>query len=92
VRRGRDAVEAQRQQHRLLAGATTLRVPEPDTCEYKMVTIASAQPQEPVANGSKKINNEISKYLDDMVASTRPGESVRMNRNFLYAFANLSVR
>jgi integrase len=53
------------------------------------VTIPPAQPQEPVANGRKKIKNEIVKYLDDMVASKRPGKSVRMNRNFLNAFTNL---
>ena len=86
---GSDALGAQRQQHRLLAGATTVRVPEPDRGEYKMVTIPSAQPQEPVANGRKKVKNEIVKYLDDMVAAKRPGKSVRMNHNFLNAFTNL---
>jgi hypothetical protein len=40
---GPDALGAQRQQHRLLAGATTVRVPAPDTGKYKMVTIPSAQ-------------------------------------------------
>jgi hypothetical protein len=86
---GHDALEAQRQQHHLLAGGTTVRVREPDTDKYKLVTIPSAQPREPVAHGRKKIKDEIAKYLDDMVASKRPAKSVRMNRNFLHAFANL---
>jgi integrase len=86
---GPDALEAQRQQHRLLAGGVTVRVPEPDTGKFKLVTIASAQPQEQIANGRKKVKDEFSKYLDDMVASKRPGKSVRMNRKFLNAFANL---
>jgi hypothetical protein len=50
---------------------------------------AVVQPREPVINGRKKVRDEISKYLIDMVASKRPGKSVRMNRNFLNAFANL---
>jgi hypothetical protein len=50
---------------------------------------AAVEPQQPVANGRKKVKNEISKYLDDMVASKRPGKSVRMNRNCLNAFTNL---
>jgi hypothetical protein len=41
---GPDALEAQRQQHRLPAGGTTVRVPESDTGKYKLVTILSAQP------------------------------------------------
>jgi integrase len=86
---GPDALEAQRQQHRLLAGGVTVRLPEPDIGKYKLVTIPSAQPQAPVANGRKKVKHEISKYLDDMVASKRPGKSVRMNRNFVNALANL---
>jgi hypothetical protein len=86
---GPDGLEAQRQQYRLLAGATAVRVPEPDTGEYKMLTIPSAQPQERVSSGRKTIKNEIVKYLDDTVAAKRPGKSVRMNRNFLNAFANL---
>ena len=60
---GPDALEAQRQQHRLLAGGVTVRVREPDTGKYNLVTIPSAQPQEPVANGRKKIKDEISKLL-----------------------------
>jgi hypothetical protein len=86
---GPDALEAQRQEHRLLAGAPTVRVSEPHSGGCKMVRIPSAQPREPVANGRKKIKNEIVKYLDDMVDAKRPGKSVRMNRNFLNAFANL---
>ena len=56
---GPDALEAQRQQHRLLAGGTTVRVPESDTGKYKLVSIPSAQPQEPVADGRKKIKDGI---------------------------------
>jgi integrase len=87
---GPDALEAQRQQHRLLAGGTTVSVPESDTGKYKLVTIPSAQPQSaPADGGRKKIKSEIVAYLDDMVASKRPAKSVRMNRNFLNAFADL---
>jgi hypothetical protein len=82
---GPDAWEAQRQQHRLFAGGTMVRVPESDMGKYKLVTISSAQPQEPVADGRKKIKVEITRYLDDMVASKRPAKSVRMDRNFLNA-------
>ena len=71
---GPDALEAQRQQHRLLAGGTTVRVPESDTGKYKLVTIPSAQPQEPVADERKKIKDEITRHLDDMVASKAPGK------------------
>jgi integrase len=85
---GPNALEAQRQQHRLLAGGTTVRVPESDTGKFKLVTILSAQPQEPVADGRKKIKDEITRYLDDMVASKRPAKSVRMHRNFLNAFSD----
>jgi hypothetical protein len=31
----------------------------------------------------------VAKYLDDMVASKRPGKNVHMNRNFRNAFANV---
>jgi hypothetical protein len=54
------------------------------------VTIPSAQPQEPVADGRKKIKDEITRHLDDMVASKRPAKSVRMHRNFLNAFSDAS--
>jgi integrase len=84
------ALEAQRQQHRLLAGGTTVRVPESDTGKYKLVPIQPAQPQEPVADRRKKIKDEIARYLDDMVASKRPAKSVRMHRNFLNAFSDAS--
>lgn len=67
-----------------------VRVPAPETGEYKTVTIPFAQLQEPVANGPKKIKNEIVKYLDDMVASWRPGKGARMNGNFLNDFAKLT--
>lgn len=82
-----DALTAQRQQHALLSG---------NSVEYKLYSgrsvpkVALAQPREPVANGRKKVKDEISKYLDDMVASKRSGKSERMNRNFLNAFANLT--
>jgi integrase len=83
---GPDALKAQRQQHALLSG---------NSLEYErysgrsMPKSAVVQPQGSVANGRKKVNDEISQYLDDMVASKRPGKSVRMNRNFLNAFAKL---
>jgi integrase len=83
---GPDALKAQRQRHALLSG---------NSLEYERYSgrsvpkAAVVKPEEPVANGRKKIKNEIVKYLDDMVASKRPGKSVRMNRNFLNAFAIL---
>ncbi len=83
---GADALTAQRQQHALLSG---------NALEYELYSGRSVpkadvvQPQEPVTNGRKKVKDEISKCLEDMVASKRPGKSVRMNRNFLNAFANL---
>ena len=83
---GADALSAQRQQHALLSG----NAPEYELYSGRSVPKAAVvQPQEPVANGRKKVMDEISKYLDDMVASKRPGKSVRMNRNFLNTFANL---
>ena len=54
-----------------------------------MAKSAVVQPQVAVANGRKKVDEEISRYLDDMVASKRPGKSVRMKLNFLNAFAKL---
>jgi integrase len=83
---GSDALKAQRQRHALLSG---------NSLEYERYSgrsvpkAAVVKPEEPVANGRKKIKDEIPKYLDDMVASKRPGKSVRMNRNFLNAFASL---
>jgi len=83
---GPDALKAKRQQHALLSG---------NSLEYELYSgrsvpkLAVVQPQEPVANGRNRVKHEISKYLDGMVASKRPGKSVRMNRNFLNAFANL---
>ena len=83
---GADALTAQRQQHALLSG----NAPEYELYSGRPVPKAAVvQPQEPVANGRKKVKDEISKYLDAMVAPKRPGKSVRMNRNFLNAFANL---
>jgi hypothetical protein len=87
---GAHALAAQRQRHRLLAGGTTVRVPESDTGKYKLVTIPSSQPQEPVADGRKEIKDEITRHLDDMVASKRPAKSVRMHRNFLNALSDAS--
>lgn len=84
---GPDALTAQRQRHALLSG---------NSLEYERYSgrpvpkPAVAKPEEPVADGRKKIKDEISKYLDDIVASKRPGKSVRMNRNFLTGFANLT--
>jgi hypothetical protein len=83
---GADALRAQRQRHALLSG---------NSLEYERYSgrsvpkTAVVQPQEAVANGRKKIQDEISKYLEDIIASKRPGKSVRMNRNFLNAFARL---
>ena len=73
---GADAPAAQRQRHALLSGTTL---------EYELHSVrslpkaAAIQNQEPVANGRKKVKDEIAKYLDDMIASKRPGKSVRMN-------------
>jgi hypothetical protein len=69
---GADALIAQRQQHALLSG---------NALEYELYSgrsvpkAAVAEPQEPVGNGRKKVKDEISKYLDDMVASKRPGRA-----------------
>jgi hypothetical protein len=82
---GADALAAQRQRHALLS-ANTL---EYERHSVRSLPKAAIQNQEPVANGRKKVKDEIAKYLDDMIASKRPGKSVRMNRNFLYGFANL---
>ena len=83
---GPDALKAQRQRHALLSG---------NSLEYERYSgrpepkLAVAKPNEPVANGRKKIKDEIPKYLDDIVAAKRPGKSVRMNRKFLNSFENL---
>ena len=83
---GADALAAQRQRHALLSA---------NTLEYERHSVrslpkaAAIQYREPVAHGRKKVKDEITKYLDDMIASKRPGKSVRMNRNFLNGFANL---
>jgi integrase/recombinase XerD len=83
---GADALRAQRQQHALLSGNAL----EYEVYSGKSVPKAAAvEAQQPVANGRKTVKDEISKYLDDMVASKRPGKSVRMNRNFLNAFTDL---
>jgi hypothetical protein len=84
---GPNALDAQRQQHRLLAGGTTVSVPEPETGKFKFVTIPSVQPQGPVADRRKKIKDETTRYLEDMVASKRPAKSVRMNRTCLNGFS-----
>jgi len=63
---GANALTAQRQQHALLSG---------NALGYELYSgrpvpkAAVVQPQEPVANGRKRVKDEISKYLDDMVAS-----------------------
>lgn len=86
---GPDALKAQRQRHALLSG---------NSLEYErhsgrsVPKAAVVQPGDPLADGRKRVNDEVSKYLDDMVAAKRPGKSVRMNRNFLNAFASLIGR
>jgi integrase/recombinase XerD len=83
---GADALKAQRQRHALLSGNSQ------EYARYSGQPVPKAvlvQPEEMVANGRKRVKDEISKYLDNMIASKRPGKSVRMNRNFLNRFANL---
>jgi len=46
---GPDPLVAQREQHRLLAGGTAVRVSECDADKYKLVTIPVGQRREPVA-------------------------------------------
>jgi integrase len=43
-------------------------------------------------NGRKLIREEIERYLEGLVAAKRPTKSVRMNRNFLNAFADLAKK
>ncbi len=75
---GPDALNAQRQRHALLSGNST---------EYERYSgrpvpkSAVVQLEQRVTDGRKKIKDEISKYLDDIVASKRPGKTVRMTRN-----------
>ncbi len=45
-----------------------------------------------VSNGRKLIREEIERYLEGLVAAKRPAKSVRMNRNFLNAFADLATK
>jgi integrase/recombinase XerD len=83
---GPDALKAQRQQHALLSG---------NSLKYERYSgrpapkLDAVQPQEPIASGRKRVKDEIPEYLNDMIAAKRPGKSVRMNRNFLNAFAKL---
>ena len=71
-------MNAQRQRHALLSGNST---------EYERYSgrpvpkSAVVQLEQRVTDGRKKIKDEISKYLDDIVASKRPGKTVRMTRN-----------
>lgn len=78
---GADALEAQRKQSRLLHG-NMVGVSEPD--KLKLAAIQSTAP-----DGRKQIKDEVTAYLDAMVEAKRPEKSVRMNRNFLNAFADL---
>jgi integrase len=78
---GTDALEAQRKQSRLLHG-NMVGVSEPD--KLKLAAIQSA-----ACDGRKGIKDEITAFLDAMVEAKRPEKSVRMNRNFLNAFADL---
>ena len=56
----------------------------------------SQQPQQcesvvPAGSGERRlIRDEIERYLEGLVAARRPAKSVRMNRNFLNAFAHLT--
>jgi integrase len=45
-----------------------------------------------VSNDRKFIRTEIERYLEGLVAAKRPAKSVRMNRNFLNAFADLAQK
>lgn len=58
----------------------------------------SQQPQQresavPAGSGERRlIRDEIERYLEGLVAARRPAKSVRMNRNFLNAFADLTKK
>ena len=45
-----------------------------------------------VSHGRKLIREEIERYLEGLVAAKRPAKSVRMNRNFLNAFSDLTKK
>jgi integrase len=82
---GPDALAAQRQQHALLHG---------NASEYRIYSSGRQmpeplEPQPSADSGRKKIKEEITAYLDDLILSKRPAKTVRMRRNFLTAFADL---
>lgn len=72
---GPDALKAQRQRHALLSGNSQ----ECPRYSGRPVPKAVVQPEEMVANGRKRVKDEISKYLDNMIARKRPGKSVRQD-------------
>jgi len=79
---GTDALKAQREQHRRLTAPTGRHAVD----ESGKITKVPGVPGD---LGRKLVDDEITRYLDDMVAAKRPAKSVRMNRNFLNAFADL---
>jgi integrase/recombinase XerD len=82
---GPDALAALRQQHALLHG---------NASEYRLYSSdrqmpEPLEPQPSADTARKKIKEEITAYLDDLILSKRPAKTVRMRRNFLTASADL---
>ena len=81
---GDDALDAQRE----LMAMNAQR-------EFQRLSQNPQQRESPVpavSNGRKLICEEIERYLEGLVAAKRPAKSVRMNRNFLNAFADLAKK
>ena len=63
--------------------------------EYERLSQQPHQRESAVRAGSgerRLIRDEIERYLEGLVAARRPAKSVRMNRNFLNAFADLTKK
>jgi len=63
--------------------------------EYERLSQRPQQRESVVPAGSgerRLIRDEIERYLEGLVAARRPAKSVRMNRNFLNAFADLTKK
>jgi integrase len=81
---GEDALDAQRKLMTMNARR-----------EYERLSQRPQQSESAVPAGSgerRLIRDEIERYLEGLVAARRPAKSVRMNRNFLNAFADLTKK